>query len=79
MTVYRYLTGKIFGSDDKLGEGAMGKVKGLKDYLKDDASLCRKVTYENFMQKEITSNNQDYKMEDAYQSYRKVAEQGYRT
>lgn len=53
----------------------MGKPKGLQGYLQDDASLCRKVTYEQFMRKEITSNNRDYKIEDAYQSYRKAAEQ----
>ncbi len=56
----------------------MMKTKDLQDYLQEDASLCKKITYEQFMHKEITSNNRDYKMENAYQAYRKAVDQEYR-
>ena len=53
----------------------MGKPKGLQGYRQEDASLGKKVTYEQFASKELTSNNRDYKIEDAYRAYRKVIEQ----
>ena len=53
----------------------MGKAKGLQGYLQDDKSLGKKVTYEQYMSKELTSHNRDYKIEDAYKAYRKVMEQ----
>lgn len=56
-------------------ENTMEKVKGLQGYLQDDKSLCKKVTYEQYMSKELTSHNRDYKIEDAYKAYRKVMEQ----
>ena len=53
----------------------MEKAKGLQGYLRDDKSLGKKVTYEKFMAKELTSHNRDYKIEDAYKAYRRVFEQ----
>lgn len=53
----------------------MKKAKGLQGYLQDDKSLCKKVIYEQYMSKELTSHNRDYKIEDAYKAYRKVMEQ----
>lgn len=61
----------LFGSRGNI----MGKPKGLQGYRQEDASLGKKVTYEQFASKELTSNNRDYKIEDAYRAYRKVIEQ----
>ncbi len=53
----------------------MGKAKGLQGYLQDDKSLGKKVTYEKYKSKELTSHNREYKIDDAYKAYRKVVAQ----
>lgn len=68
--------GRKLGSGSRTKEeNAMGKAKGLQGYLQDDKSLGKKVTYEKYMSKELTSHNRDYKIEDAYKAYRKVVAQ----
>ena len=46
--------------------------KGLKDFLKDDPSLTKKISYEEYKNKKSTPNNSDEKLEKAYKDYKRI-------
>lgn len=51
----------------------MVKPKGFHDYLKDDESLTKKMTYEEFINSQKTGFD-DSGIEEAYEAYKRVLE-----
>lgn len=51
----------------------MIKQKGFHDYLKDDETLTRKITYEEFINSQ-KSGFDDSGIEKAYEAYKRVLE-----
>lgn len=48
------------------------KAKGLNEYLKDDPSLTKKLTYEEFQNSIVLCADLDDGIEEAYEKYRKL-------
>ena len=45
------------------------KIKGLKEFLTEDASLTEKLTYEEFQEKKAAPGNSDDGIYEAYEAY----------
>lgn len=50
------------------------KSEGLEEYLKDDPSLTRKISYEELQNSIISCVDLDDGVEEAYEEYRKFTE-----
>lgn len=50
------------------------KLKGLKEYLEEDPSLTRKITYEEFQNSIILCDDLDDGVEEVYETYRNLIE-----
>lgn len=48
------------------------KPKGLSDYLREDPSLTRKITYEEFKNSEVSGASLDDGIEEAYNAYKEI-------
>ncbi len=51
------------------------KIKGLEEYLQDDADLSKKITYQEYEEKKAAPMNSDHRIEDAYAEYCAVLKQ----
>lgn len=45
------------------------KIKGLEDYLQDDADLMKKITYQEYQKKKAAPRNTDHPIEEAFEEY----------
>lgn len=50
------------------------KSKGLKEYLEEDPSLTRKLTYEELQNNIVSCTDLDDSIEEAYRTYRNFIE-----
>lgn len=51
------------------------KIKGLEEYLQDDADLMKKITYQEYQDKMAAPRNSDHPLEKAYEEYCAVISQ----
>lgn len=51
------------------------KIKGLEEYLQDDADLMKKITYQEYQDKMAAPRNSDHPLEEAYEEYCAVISQ----
>ena len=50
------------------------KTKGIMDFIKEDKSLSKKITYEEYENKKAVPKNSDIPIEKAYEAYLTVLE-----
>ena len=48
--------------------------KGLQEFLQEDKSLLKEITYEEYIKKEIVPQNSDCEIQDAYEAYQELVE-----
>lgn len=51
------------------------KIKGLEEYLQDDADLMKEITYQQYQDKKAAPRNTDHPIEEAYDEYCAVLSQ----
>jgi len=51
------------------------KMKGLQEYLNDDADLTKEITYEDFNNGVMSPKNSDYVLENAYVEYQNTVKE----